>query len=104
MPRNVGLKAVWIDGAWSVQVVFMDHELTNIIGKRLRHFHPRTALAGMHMDRPRQQEFLWLTYAASGQECPQAALANPMRHLFLMLLSASGLWYEAVVANAGKDQ
>jgi hypothetical protein len=50
VPRNVGLKAVWIDGAWSVQVVFMDHELTNIIGKRLRHFHPRTALAGMHMD------------------------------------------------------
>jgi hypothetical protein len=67
-------------------------------------FRQALILAGMHMDRPRQQEFLWLTYAASGQECPQAALANPMRHLFLMLLSASGLWYEAVVANAGKDQ
>jgi hypothetical protein len=50
VPRNVGLKAVWIDGAWTVQVVFMDHELTNIIGKRLRHFHPGTALGGMHKD------------------------------------------------------
>jgi hypothetical protein len=50
VPRNVGLKAAWIDGAWTVQIVFMDHELTNIIGKHLRHFHPGTALAGMHKD------------------------------------------------------
>ena len=50
VPRNVGLRAVWADGAWRIQIVFMDHELTNIIGKRLRRFHPRTALPGMHKD------------------------------------------------------
>jgi hypothetical protein len=50
VPRNVGLKAVWSDGAWRPQIVFMDHELTNIVGNRLRHFHPRTALPGMHKD------------------------------------------------------
>ncbi len=50
VPRNVGLKAIWADGAWRPQIVFMDHELTNIIGKRVRRFHPRTALPGMHKD------------------------------------------------------
>src|SRR5262245_26589851 len=50
VPRNVGLKAIWSDGVWRPQIVFMDHELTNIIGKRLRYFHPRTALPGMHKD------------------------------------------------------
>ncbi len=50
VPRNVGLRAVWAEGAWQTQIVFMDHELTNIIGKRLRRFHPGTALPGMHKD------------------------------------------------------
>jgi hypothetical protein len=50
VPRNVGLKAVWAGGAWRVQIVFMDHELTNIIGKRTRFFHPRSALPGMDKD------------------------------------------------------
>jgi hypothetical protein len=50
VPRNVGLRAVWAGGAWRVQIVFMDHELTNIVGKRTRHFHPRMALSGMHKD------------------------------------------------------
>jgi hypothetical protein len=50
VPRNVGLRSAWTGGAWSVQIVFMDHELTNIIGKRMRYFHPRAALPGMHKD------------------------------------------------------
>jgi len=48
--RNVGLRAVWADGAWTVRIIFMDHELTNITGKRMRHFHPKAALSGMHKD------------------------------------------------------
>jgi hypothetical protein len=48
--RNVGLRAVWADGAWVVRIIFMDHELTNIIGQRMRHFHPKAALSGMHKD------------------------------------------------------
>jgi hypothetical protein len=50
VPRNVGLRAVWADGAWAVRIIFMDHELTNITGKRMRHFHPEAALSGMHKD------------------------------------------------------
>jgi hypothetical protein len=50
VPRNVGLRAVWADGAWEVRIIFMDHELTNITGRRMRHFHPATALSGMHKD------------------------------------------------------
>lgn len=50
VPRNVGLRAVWADGAWAVRIIFMDHELTNITGKRLRHFHPEAALSGVHKD------------------------------------------------------
>jgi hypothetical protein len=50
VPRNVGLRAVWADGAWAVRIIFMDHELTNIIGKRMRHFHPEAVLSGMHKD------------------------------------------------------
>jgi hypothetical protein len=50
VPRNVGLRAVWAEGAWRPQIIFMDHELTHVIGKRNRHFHPRTALPGMHKD------------------------------------------------------
>jgi hypothetical protein len=50
VPRNVGLKAVWVGGEWRPQIIFMDHELTSIIGKRWRQFHPRTALPGMHKD------------------------------------------------------
>jgi hypothetical protein len=50
VPRNVGLKAVWAGGEWRPQIIFMDHELTSIIGKRWRQFHPRTALPGMHKD------------------------------------------------------
>jgi hypothetical protein len=50
VPRNVGLRTVWADGAWVVRIIFMDHELTNIIGKRMRHFHPKAALSGMHKD------------------------------------------------------
>jgi hypothetical protein len=50
VPRNVGLRSVWTDGAWRVQIIFMDHELTNVVGKRIRHFHPRTGLPGMHKD------------------------------------------------------
>jgi hypothetical protein len=50
VPRNVGLKTVWSGGTWRVQVVFMDHELTNVVGKRVRQFHPKTALPGMHKD------------------------------------------------------
>jgi len=48
--RNVGLRAVWADGAWAIRIIFMDHELTNITGKRMRHFHPKAALSGMHKD------------------------------------------------------
>ncbi|MBR0774234.1 hypothetical protein JQ625_05260 [Bradyrhizobium diazoefficiens] len=48
--RNVGLRAVWADGAWSVRIIFMDHELTNVIGRRMRHFHPKAALQGVHKD------------------------------------------------------
>jgi hypothetical protein len=50
VPRNVGLRVVWTDGAWVVRIVFMDHELTNVTGKRMRHFHPEAALSGMHKD------------------------------------------------------
>jgi hypothetical protein len=50
VPRNVGLKAVFTGGTWRPQIIFMDHELTSIVGKRWRHFHPRTALPGMHKD------------------------------------------------------
>jgi hypothetical protein len=50
VPRNVGLRAVWADGAWVVRIIFMDHELTNITGTRMRHFHPAAALSGMHKD------------------------------------------------------
>src|SRR5262249_27366979 len=46
----VGLKSVWADGDWRVQIVFMDHELTNVVGKRVRYFQPRTGLPGMHKD------------------------------------------------------
>jgi hypothetical protein len=50
VPRNVGLRAVWADGQWTVRIVFMDHELTNVIGKTMRHFHPKAGLSGMHKD------------------------------------------------------
>lgn len=48
--RNVGLRAIWADGAWSTQIVFMDHEATHMIAKRRHEFHPRTALPGMYKD------------------------------------------------------
>jgi hypothetical protein len=50
VPRNVGLRTVWAGGKWVVRIIFMDHELTNVIGKRMRHFHPETVLSGMHKD------------------------------------------------------
>jgi hypothetical protein len=50
VPRNVGLRVVWADGQWTVRIIFMDHELTNVIGKSMRHFHPEAALSGMHKD------------------------------------------------------
>ena len=49
--RNVGLKAVWADGAWSTRIVFMDHESTHMIAQRRRDFRPRRALPGMYGDR-----------------------------------------------------
>ena len=42
VPRNVGLRVVWADGQWTVRIIFMDHELTNVIGKSMRHFHSRS--------------------------------------------------------------
>jgi hypothetical protein len=50
VPRNVGLRVVWADGQWTVRMIVMDHELTNVIGKSMRHFHPGAALSGMHKD------------------------------------------------------
>jgi hypothetical protein len=50
VPRNVGLRAAWVEGAWRTQIVFMDHELTSIPGKHVRYFHPWGALPGMQQD------------------------------------------------------
>jgi hypothetical protein len=50
VPRNVGLKPVWADGAWQVRIVFMDHEQTEVAGGRLHQFEPRLAVPGMHKD------------------------------------------------------
>lgn len=50
VPRNVGLRAAWVEGAWRTQIIFMDHELTNLPGKEVRYFHPWRALPGMQQD------------------------------------------------------
>lgn len=48
--RNVGLKSRWEDGAWQVRLVFMDHDALYLTGKRSRHFHPMSAVAGIRGD------------------------------------------------------
>jgi len=48
--RNVGLRAVWADGAWSTRIVFMDHESTHMIAPRRRDFRPKRVMWGMYQD------------------------------------------------------
>jgi len=48
--RNVGLKSVWENGAWTVKIVFMDHDVLYLTGRMCRDFHPLSAIPGMAND------------------------------------------------------
>jgi hypothetical protein len=48
--RNVGLKSVWEDGDWKVNIVFMDHDVLYLTGRMCRDFHPLSAFPGMAGD------------------------------------------------------
>jgi hypothetical protein len=48
--RNVGLKSVWEQGEWRVNVVFMDHDDLDIAGKNTEEFHPRAVFPAIADD------------------------------------------------------
>lgn len=48
--RNVGIKSLWEKGEWRVKLVFMDHDVMYMTGRRSRDFHPLSAIPGMAAD------------------------------------------------------
>jgi hypothetical protein len=48
--RNVGLRAVWANGTWSTEIVFMDHESTHMIANGRREFGSQRALPAIYGD------------------------------------------------------
>lgn len=48
--RNVGLKAAWENGEWTVKIIFMDHDDMDIAGKNATEFHPRAILPAIADD------------------------------------------------------
>ncbi|MDQ3802875.1 MAG: hypothetical protein M3416_03360 [Acidobacteriota bacterium] len=50
VPRNVGLKSVWSDGRWRVQIIFMDHDCLNVADKSEKNFESLHAFNGMATD------------------------------------------------------
>jgi len=48
--RNVGLKAAWQNGEWTVKIIFMDHDDMDIAGKNATEFHPRAIMAAIADD------------------------------------------------------
>ena len=46
VPRNVGLKTVWQNGRWKVEIIFMDHDCLESPGPQQREFHAEDAIAG----------------------------------------------------------
>lgn len=46
VPRNVGLKAVWQNGGWKVEIIFMDHDCLESPGPRQLEYHAEDVIAG----------------------------------------------------------
>jgi hypothetical protein len=46
VPRNAGLKARWLDGAWTVKIILMDHDCLHSPGPEQTDFHPAAVIAG----------------------------------------------------------
>jgi hypothetical protein len=50
VPRNVGLKSRWRNPEWTVDIVFMDHDILQVPGDRVRGFEPLDFVSGMQKD------------------------------------------------------
>lgn len=53
--RNVGLKSVWEQGRWRVEIIFMDHDSVIMPEQDDRHFYAKGALPNMALD----ESYIW---------------------------------------------
>jgi hypothetical protein len=53
--RNVGLKSVWVDGQWKVEIIFMDHDAVVIPWPGDGQFYAKGALPNIAMD----ERYIW---------------------------------------------
>jgi hypothetical protein len=61
--RNVGIKSVFQEGEWSARMVFLDHDVMYLSGRRSRDFHPLSAIPGMAAD----DRHVWGFHHARGE-------------------------------------
>jgi hypothetical protein len=53
--RNVGLRSVWVDGQWKVEIIFMDHDSVVIPWPGDGQFYAKGAIPNMVMD----ERYIW---------------------------------------------
>jgi hypothetical protein len=108
VPRNVGLRSVWRDGEWKVELIFMDHDCLNVVDKSSRDFNSRHAYHGMSADarfiggdlvkvKPRQNvlHFLQEIY-----RIPRNTDGDGKRLLYRSIQKAYSRTHEAMATNA----
>src|ERR1044071_443259 len=58
VPRNVGLRSVWVNGQWLLKVIFMDHDNLNIAGSIVKNFQS----LGAHSSTALDELYIWGIY------------------------------------------
>ncbi len=58
VPRNVGLRSVWVKGQWQLKVIFMDHDNLNLAGSSVKNFQS----LGAHSSTALDELYIWGIY------------------------------------------
>jgi hypothetical protein len=58
VPRNVGLRSVWVNGQWQLKVIFMDHDNLNLADASVINFQS----LGAHSSNALDELFIWGVY------------------------------------------
>jgi hypothetical protein len=70
VPRNVGLRSVWVNGQWQLKVIFMDHDNLNLADSSVTSFQS----LGSHSSNALDELFIWgvyngVRYATGAVDC-----------------------------------
>lgn len=98
VPRNVGLKAVWQNGRWKVEIIFMDHDCLESPGPQQLKFHAEDVIAGTIHDEthifghvlPHRKNIGVVTCLQDIYRIPKPLAGEGMRQLREAMLRAFG--------------